>query len=209
MKKKLLTLNELKETVWWWEHKENDDEMERLKTFGYILAARNYELMRRSPRSPFKQTYLKLDRETKTTVSMAWGNPNDFPYRQVFDLQKQEEIGWTSPRPHIQWNIQLSDRDLKKAFMDYISRHRNVQKITRNSSIKGKKNRPPSWKFIEHLDKKRNKIAGYDYGVASKAETMAVQFLKEFKLAQIKSGEIAKTWGIFPDFGASPQDFGF
>ena len=54
-------------------------------------------------------------------------------------MQKQEEIGWTSPRPHIQWNLRLSDRDLKKAFLEYVRQHRNVQNVPQNSSLKGKK----------------------------------------------------------------------
>lgn len=200
MKKKSLTLKELEEGSWWWKCKENRAEMERLKIYGFELAARNYELMRRCPNvSEFERTYLKLDRENKTTTIVAWANPNEFPYRQIFDLQKQEEIGWTSVRQHFQWNLRLSDRILTEAFLEYINLHRNVQKIPRNSSLKGKKNRPPSWLYVECLDRKRNKIGGYDTGIASKAEKMAIQFLAEFKRAQVKRDEIAKKWGLVFD----------
>jgi hypothetical protein len=166
--------------------------------------------MRRTPTgNEYERTYLNLDRETKTTTAVAWAKPNDFPYRQVFDMQKQEEIGWTSAWPHIQWNLRLSERDLKKAFLIYINQHRNVQNVSGNSSLKGKKNRPPSWTYIQCLDMKRNKISGYDTGVASKAEVMAVKFLEEFKQAIIVRDETAKKWGFIDDLEgfAQAEDF--
>ncbi len=200
MKNKLLTLKKLEKDLWWWKRKENHAEMEHIKIGGFELAARNYELMRRCANvSEFEQTYLKLDRENKTTTTVAWANPNEFPYRQIFDLQKQEEIGWTSVRQHFQWNLRLSDRVLEKAFLEYINQHRNIQKISRNSSLKGKKNRPPSWLYVEFLDMRRNKIGGYDAGMASKAEEMAIQFLDEFRRAEKKRDEIAEKWGLIFD----------
>jgi hypothetical protein len=173
MKDRLLTLKELEENLWWWKRKEKRADLERIKLFGYELVARNYELMRRSPNAgEYQQNYLHLDRENKTATAMAWGNPNEFPNRQIFDLQKQEEIGWTSARPHLQWNLRLSDRALIKAFLEYIGQHRNVQKISGSSSLKGKPaNKPPSWLYIEFLDMRQNEISGMDdsqRGMASK-----------------------------------------
>ncbi len=182
-----------------------------LKFYGSELAARNYELMRRaSGGGQFERTYLKLDRENKTATAVAWSNPSDFPNRQVFDLQKQEEIGWTSARPHLQWNLRLSDRALIEAFLEYINQHRNVQKISRNSSLRGQPaNKPPSWLYIECLDMRRNKISDMDdsqRGMASKAEEMAAQFLSEFKIALVKKAEIAKKWGFYDPFDDFPDD---
>ncbi len=203
MKDKLLTLKELEKT-WWWKHKENRPEIERLKIHGYELAARNYELMRRSPNAgEYRQNYLELNRENKTVAGIAWANPLEMPNRNVFDIQKQEEIGWTSARPHYQWNLRLSDRALTKAFLFYIKQHRNVQQIFSSKSPKEKKNRPPSWKYVEFLDMKRNGIGGMDdsqRGMASKAEAMAAQFLSEFKIALIKKGGIANKWVGYNDF---------
>ena len=63
MKSKLLTILELEEKVWWWKCKENLAELERLNLFGYELAARNYELMRRTANgSEYERTYLNLNR---------------------------------------------------------------------------------------------------------------------------------------------------
>ena len=207
-KNKLLTLKKLQKT-WWWKREENRSEMERLKIHGYELAARNYELMRRSPNAgEYQQNYLRLDRENKTVASIAWVNPYEMPNRNVFDLQKQEEIGWTSARPHYQWNLRLSDRALTKAFLFYINQHRTVQKIASSNSPKGKKNRPPSWLYIEYLDMRQNGIGGMDdsqRGMASRAEEMAAQFLSEFKRAEIKKDEIAQKWFVYDESDDSSQ----
>ncbi len=210
MDNKLLTLQELEET-WWWRRDENRTELERMKLFGYVLAARNYELMRRSPGGgAFKQNYLKLNREDKTTTAIAWANPDDFPYRQIFDPLKPE-AGWTNPHPPIQWNLRLSKRTLKNAFFDFIDQHRNLQKVFPGQPLKGKRNRPPTWDYIEFLDMKRNKIGNMgdsERGMASKAERLAVRYLDEFKHAQIKKDEIARNWvlhDLFDDFSETPD----
>jgi hypothetical protein len=202
MKTKLLTLRELEENVWWWKRDENRTELERIKLFGFEVSARNYELMRRSKDAgEYRQNYLDLDRENKTTTAVAWANPKMLPKRQVFDLRKQEEIGWTSAQPHFQWNLQLSNRVLKKAFQEYIDWQRKHQNISGEFSLKGKKgNRPDSWRYIEHLDMKRNKIKDMgdsERGMASKAEEMAAQYLSEFKIAIIEKSKIAKRWGFY------------
>ena len=46
---------------------------------------------------------------------------------------------------------------------------------------------------------KRNKISGYETGVASKAEIMAAKCLDEFKQAIIVRDETAKKWGFIDD----------
>jgi hypothetical protein len=192
--------------MWWWEHEANRAELERFKLHGYVLVARNYELMRRAPdASEFTQSYLDLDRENKTVASIAWADPTQFPNRQVFDPQKQEEIGWTSARPHLQWNLRLSDRVLKKAFLEYINQHRNAQNIPGCSTIKGKRNKPPSWIYIECLDMRRNKISGYDTGLASKAEEMAARFLTEFETARDEKDEMVKRLELFGEFCDFPD----
>jgi hypothetical protein len=125
------------------------------------------------------------------------------PNRNVFDIQKQEETGWTSARPHYQWNLRLSNRALTKAFLFYINQHRNVQQVFSSKSPKGKKNRPPSWQYIECLDMKRNKVGGMDdveRGMASKAEQMAVLLFEEFKRAEIKKNERGKNWVVYEIF---------
>ncbi|MGD0349415.1 MAG: hypothetical protein ABSB84_03765 [Verrucomicrobiota bacterium] len=214
MKDKLLTLKELEENLWWWKRKENRADLERIKLFGYELAARNYELMRRSPNAgEYQENYLHLGRENKTATAIAWGDPNEFPNRVVFDLQKQEEIGWTSARPHLQWNLQLSNRTLIKAFLEYITQHRNVQKISGSSSLKGKPaNKPPSWLYIEFLDMRQNEISGMDdsqRGMASKAEDMAAQFLSEFKIAMAKKDEMVKEMGFYEGYDDFSEEVDF
>jgi hypothetical protein len=200
MKKKLLSQKELHEKLWWWKHEKNRAEMEWLKNHGLELAARNYELMRRSPDGgQFQQTYLNLDGGNKTTAAVAWTNPIEMPNRVVFDLQKSEEAGWTSARPHLQWNLRLSDRVLRKVFIEYINQHRFAQKVVTSNTPKGKKNRPPSWLYVEYLDMKRNKISDMDdsqRGMASKAEELAIQLFAEFNQAEIKKEKNENMWGI-------------
>jgi hypothetical protein len=209
MENKLLTIQELEKT-WWWKRPENHPELERIILFGYELAARNYELMRRAPNGgEFSQNYLELSREDKTTTSVAWAKPNEFPMRQVFDPQKQE-MGWTSVRPQLQWNLQLSDRILKKAFLDYVNQQRNAQAISFAHPLKGKKNRPPTWQYVELLDMQRNKIGNMgdsERGMASKAEQLTTQLFDEFKRAEVRKNEIGKGWMVYQevDFSEVPE----
>jgi hypothetical protein len=207
MENKLLTLKELEET-WWWRHEENREELKRMKLFGYVLAARNYELMRRAPGGgEFNKNYLELNRTEKTTTAIAWINRDELPYRQTFDL-KNPEKGWTT-YPPLQWNLRLSDRILKKAFLDYINQHRNAQKIALSHPLRGKRNRPPTWDYVECLDKKRNKIWNMDdveRGMASKAEQLAIRCLEEFKLVQVKYDEIASKSDFYNEYDDSSEE---
>jgi hypothetical protein len=179
-----------------------------MKLLGYVLAARNYELMRRAPGGgEFDKNYLELNREDKTTTAIAWINRNELPYRQTFDAQRPEE-GWTT-YPHFQWNLRLSDRILKKAFMDYINQQRTAQKISPSHPLQGKRNRPPTWEYVECLDKKRNKIGNMgdvERGLASKAEQLAIRCFEEFKLAQVKKDEIASKSDFHLQFDESPEE---
>lgn len=209
MKDKLLTVKELREQLWWWKRNEHRAELERIKLLGYELAARNYELMRRSENAgEFQQNYLHLDRESKTATALAWGNPNELPNRQVFDLRTQEETGWTSVCPHLQWNLRLSKRALTAAFLEYINQQQKKQNVFSNSSLKGKPgNRPKSWLYIEYLDMRRNNITGYDCGMASKAEKLAAQFLSEFKITMAKKDEMVKKLGFYNCFDQVSEGF--
>ena len=209
MKDNLLTLEELEET-WWWRREENRKELERMKLFGYLLAARNYELMRRAPGGgEFNKKYLELNRVEKTTAAIAWINRDEIPYRQTFDLKRPVD-GWTT-YPPLQWNLRLSERILKRAFWDYINQQRNAQKIALSHPLKGKRNRPPTWDYVECLDKKRNKMGNMndvERGMASKAEQLAIRCLDEFKQAQVKYDEIATKsdfYNEFDDFSEEPD----
>ena len=205
MKQKLRTLKQL-EKNWWWKRPENFPKLENIRLFGYELAARNYELMRRAPNAlKFSQNYLELNREDKTTASIAWTKPNEFPYRQIFDPQKRE-IGWSNPHPHVQWNLRLSERTLKKAFWDYIIQQRKSQNLSEKYSAKGKKNRPPTWQYVELLDQQQNKIGNMgdsERGMASKAEQMAINLFDEFKRAEMKKNEIGKDWMMYQELDLS------
>jgi hypothetical protein len=205
MKQKLLTLKQL-EKSWWWKRPENLPKLENIRLFGYELAARNYELMRRAPDAgQFSQNYLELSREDKTTASIAWANPNEFPYRQIFDSEKRE-VGWSNPHPHIQWNLRLSARILKKAFWDYITQQRKFQNLPEKYSAKGKKNRPPTWRYIELWDRQRTKtknMGDSERGMASKAEQLATQLFDEFKRAEIRKNEIGKDWMVYQELDLS------
>ena len=93
-------------------------------------------------------------------------------------------------------------------FRRRLNQHRNAQKISLSQPLRGKKNRPPTWDYVECLDKKRNKIGNMDdveRGMASKAEQLAIRCLDEFKLAQIKYDEIASKSDFYLQFDDSSE----
>lgn len=190
MKKKLLSLEELKKS-WWW----NRDEICRNGVPGIDwpkaeIAARNYELARRSINGKkLPLTYLELGREGKTLAARLWVNWLKHPYRVVSNREQFKEIGWTpvnNEYQHRQWNLRLPDKKLMDEFIREIKNLREIQKIPAPRRNEGEKHRGVSWKMIEILDRKQNRIDKLDdteRHQASVAQKLAKKYFKEYERA--------------------------
>lgn len=155
-------------------------------------AARNYELMRRSPRGKqFTRTYLELGRDGWTVVHGAWPNWPKAPYRFVTDRSQFEEKGWTPiyENQHRQWNLRLSVSDLIKGFSREIRLLQKIQKIRPPHPLEGQKFHGGSWKLVEVLDCKLNGIGPLNSSerhTLSEAKTDAEKYFKDYKRALAK-----------------------
>jgi hypothetical protein len=205
MKKKPLTLKELKKT-WWWRRRDHRNprkgfkprEFDRNQTDRVIeRVAHNYELMRRCPKAKgFPNTYLELDRETKTIAYTLWATLPGSAYRFAFVPQMHKERGWTDTDPKIQWNLRLPDGTLTAQFIKYINLWRRFQNVRHKHSVNGQINAKISWREIEILDRKQNRIGVLDSSerhTAGVALEKAAQFLVEFKQARSKHLKQPKT----------------
>lgn len=162
MKQKSLTLKELKKG-WWWNRKEiRRDGVRGVDWPAVEEAARNYELLRRSPRGKqFAKTYLELVPDERSVIHGLWATWLQVAYRPVTNPSQFNEMGWTpvvSQYQHRQWNLRLADKNLMDEFIKEIRLLRKIQKIRAPHPLKCKKYRGVSWKLIEILDRKQNGI---------------------------------------------------
>lgn len=191
MKDKLLTLKELKEKVWWWKRKEIRRDGVRGVDWPVVeAAARNYELLRRSPRGKqFAKTYLELVPDERSVIHGLWATWSQGAYRPVTNPSQFNEIGWTpvvSQYQHRQWNLRLADKTLIDEFIREIRLLRQFQKIPAPHANKGKKPRGVSWKPIEILDRKQNGIGKFNDSerhTLSDARRRAKKYFVEYRRA--------------------------
>jgi hypothetical protein len=224
MKNKLLTLEELKNGVWWWRQKQ----FRKAKTgrgvpglpFDYSDAsgkrvARNYELMRRDPNGKKftgNKNYLEITRDERTVAYVIWGTPPETAYRFALGSQMANERGWTETDARIQWNLRLTDGALTAQFIEYINGWRRSQKIRPKRFLKGKKNRGVSWRSVEILDRQINglgKLNASERHTASEARKSAAIFFDEFRRQckkYAKNAKLESEYGTIANFG-DPLDF--
>jgi len=189
MKDKSLSPNEVKKN-WWWKRKEILCEVMRTVDWPAAEeAARNYELMRRSPKGKqFTQAYWELCRDGKTIVHTLWANNGQWAYRLVTNPSQFKEIGWTPiyENQRIQWNLRLVDKKLIDEFIREIRVLREIQKISTPRRNRGEKHRGVSWKLIEMLDRKQNgigKLTDSERHTASVAQRRAEKYFVEYECA--------------------------
>jgi hypothetical protein len=188
MKTKSLTLNEIRE-CWWWNGEEIRREGVRRVAWPLVEeAARNYELMRRSPKGKqFVKTYLKLIPDEKRIVHCLWVNWAQLPYRFANPSQFQEK-GWTPfyENQRVQWNLLMTDKKLIDTFIREIRLLREIQKIPKPRRNEGEKHRGVSWKSVEVLDRKQNgigKLTDSERHIASVAKRQAEEYFVEYERA--------------------------
>jgi hypothetical protein len=62
--------------------------------------------------------------------------------------------GWATMEPRA-WNLNASDEALRRSFMAFINRHRQLQGIQPTTSRnRGRRNRPISWRAVEAMDER-------------------------------------------------------
>jgi hypothetical protein len=202
MRKKLLTLEYLREKVWWWQR----EEIRRDGVPGVVWdgltkeAARNYELMRRAPGAKkFKKSYLELNRDERTLVHVLWCNWPMQACRYAMNKSQFNEKGWTPvfPNPPVQWNLKLADTVLSKAFLRDIQIARQIQGILPIHPLTGTNQNPVSWRYIEILDCVAARIGvlnDSDRHSKSMARKLSIQFLNQFQPALTEATAHRKAW---------------
>jgi hypothetical protein len=189
MENELLTLKEFGKN-WWW--KQNDILQKLIWEVNWPVveeAARNYELMRRSPKGKkFAQAYWQLCREGKTIVHTLWVNWPKWTHRFAANRSQYQEIGWTPvyENQHRQWNLRLADKKLIDEFIREIRLLREIQKIPTPRRNKGEKHRGVSWKLIEFLDRKQNgigKFSASERHTIAEAKRRAEKYFVEYECA--------------------------
>lgn len=159
------TLEELEKT-WWWRRKgTRHDEPGGTDWPVVEECARNYELLRRSPRgNQFKKTFPQLIPDEKRIIYGLWMIEAQRAFRIVRDPKLFGEKGWMPiyENQHWQWNLRLEDKKLTDEFIREIRLSREIQKIPTPRRNKGEKRRGVSWKLVEVLDRKLNRIGSFD-----------------------------------------------
>jgi len=216
MKTKSITFEELGKS-WWWNRAEiRRDGVRGIDWPAAEEGARNYELLRRSPRGKkFVKTYLQLVPDERAVIHRLWVNWAQSPYRPVTNPGQFKEIGWTpvvSEAQHRQWNLRLADKTLMDEFIREIRLLREIQEISAPHPNQGKKYRGVSWKLIEVLDRKQNgvgKLNSSERHTASVAQRRAEKYCVEYERALDQwhnNPNPAFNIGITDDFYGTDQD---
>jgi hypothetical protein len=189
MKKKSLTPEELAKR-WWWNREEIRRDGVREVDWPVVEeAARNYELLRRSPMGKqFVKTYLQLVPDERSVIHGLWATWSKSAYRFAIRREQYNEKGWTPvyETEHRQWNLRRADKNLIDEFIREIRILREIQKIPAPHPNKGEKHRGVSWNLIEILDRKQNGIGKLDDSerhTASVAQRRAEKYFIEYKYA--------------------------
>ncbi|HTQ50522.1 MAG TPA: hypothetical protein VMJ12_07410 [Candidatus Acidoferrales bacterium] len=188
MKKKRLTLKELR-LRWWWKRKEiRRHGVQGVDWDSAEEAARNYELMRRTfGVKRFPRTFLQLDRNEKALVHTLWAMWPQLPRREATRREQYHEWGWSPfhETEHRQWNLRLADKTLIDEFIREIRTLRKIQHTRPQHPLTGQINRL-SRGYIELLDRKRygnGKFNDSERHVLSVARKRAKQYYTQNKHA--------------------------
>ena len=219
MKRRKITLAQLKQT-WWWRKKslfnprKGFNALNGIKSpvnyfehWGFERAARNYELMRRATGAENYPPFLEGGFRAAIAREL-WGKNPAQPSRAVAgnDFPKHQARGWTRAETgdsHRQWNLNLSDGTLKRAFIEYIKQQRAVQKI--RPPVTKQANQKISWKYVEILDRNLHGFGGMDASErhqCTTAKKLATRYFEELETT-IKSRPICDN-----DAFSTPSEFG-
>jgi hypothetical protein len=91
-----------------------------------------------------------------------------------------------SQSQHRQWNLRMADKHLIEAFISEIRLLRQFQNIPNPHPNKGKKYRGVSWKYIELLDLKKNRLGRFDDGerhTLSEGRRLAKRYFVQYEQA--------------------------
>ncbi|MGH7993396.1 MAG: hypothetical protein ACREDQ_07765 [Limisphaerales bacterium] len=215
MKKKPPTLRELKKS-WWWRRRKIRRRLACDVDWPVVEeAARNYELMRRSPMGKqFAKAYWELGQGEKPVVHGLWAKRFKTAYRCATRREQYNERGWTAvdETEHRQWNLRLADKDLIDEFIQQIRILRIVQKIRPQHTQKGEKHRGVSWRYIEILDRMkcphRKLFSAGERHMASIGRRRAARYFSQYSRALVEHAEKLKlTAAFFESLDENRQDF--
>jgi hypothetical protein len=168
MAQKKITQEYLEKHVWWWkagamkhpcDFNKSPFDLETPVFLPPIYSLGfNYELARRAKQ--VAESPVRLASFTELGPSHLWIIGPFLGVVPIFQLasrdagnaQQNEEKGWTRLFPKRQWNLQVSDRTLIKAFKVWVQGQRTTEGIPPPRPLAGTSKRKLPWRWLELLD---------------------------------------------------------
>jgi hypothetical protein len=116
MSKESPTLAKLQKSWWWNREDVRRNGVEGVTWPAVEIAARNYEVMRRSPDGKqYSSTYLEINFVQNMIIQQLWVTWNEYPMRTDHSPKDYLVPGWTpiSEGVHRQWNLRVADKTLQ------------------------------------------------------------------------------------------------
>jgi hypothetical protein len=150
MSRKKITEEFLAREVWWWRAGASKHPIDFNPK---VVLSFNYELARRIKRGRRLAPFTDLKANHFWIISPFLGETSwpQIESRHAGNEQQENEKGWTQIRPKLQWNLNLSERRLVRAFQAFIRHDRERQGIPASQPLP-KRKRPFSWTWLELMD---------------------------------------------------------
>jgi hypothetical protein len=191
MSRKKVTEEFLAKEVWWWREGAAKHPVDFDKTFAFPYSFPlpfNYELARRACRKRRLVSYTALNTVQLWIIAPFLGETSipQIATRYAGNEQQESEKGWTQIHAKLQWNLNLSERILVNAFVDFIRQNRDTQGIPAPLPVRRKRRRSFSWRWLELMDMvyfKVRPLKSNERGSLSVAKKAAKQRLALFDKA--------------------------
>ena len=161
----------LTKEVWWWRKDCNKHPIDFKPSNSLAF---NYELVRREKRELRLQSFPAVSGLCRHLVSALDDTPPELmPCRGIHDKAVKEK-GWVMLA--MEWNLNLTDAPLKKAFIDFIRHARKSDGIPKPRRNAGFRRRPQPWIWLELMDivdLKIRRLEDYDQGIVRTARKRA------------------------------------
>jgi hypothetical protein len=154
-----------------------------------------YELMRRGFPKLKLPGYWTLSIEERLLLFGVARVEDFIVSRHAVRPEQFREAGWSEADEQIQWNLFATDRELTRAFTNWIRQERRTKGIVARTGNEGRRRRAVSWRWPELLDLSRRKssvLSDADRSVLVKANRRAAQIRERFfdAVRRARSGEI-------------------
>jgi hypothetical protein len=137
----------LEKEVWWWRKDCNKHPIDFKPSNSLAF---NYELVRREKRELRLQSFPAVSGLCQHLVSALDDTPPELLPCRATEEKAVKEKGWV--RLTMEWNLNLTNAPLKKAFIDFITYARKFDGIPEPRRNAGFRRRPQPWNWLELMD---------------------------------------------------------